>query len=137
MDGGRVALKSDKNHIVMDFETSDSRVNYGQILEAGVVLTDPSLRIIEKLPPFRCRLKSTIVPSIGSLLVNNISIRQLQSSNLSHYQMVFELYNTFKKFSLHGAYFTGFNSVSFDLEFYRRTLWKALIPEVYQTNTKN
>ena len=28
----------------------------------------------------------------------------------------------------------GFNSVAFDIEFYRRMLFKSLIPDVYQTN---
>ena len=81
-------------------------------------------------------MKSTVIPSIGALIVNGTTVTQLKSSNKSHYQMILELYNTFKKFSQHGSYFTGFNNVSFDVEFYRRSLWKNLIPDVYQTNTK-
>ena len=52
---------------------------------------------------------------------------------MSHYQMVLEHYNIIKNNS--PAYVTGFNSVAFDLEFYRRMLFKSLIPDVYQTNT--
>ena len=81
----------------------------------------------------KCRLKPNVIPSIGASLVHRIPVAQLKNSNMSHYQMVLEHYNIIKNNS--PAYITGFNSVAFDLEFYRRMLFKSLIPDVYQTNT--
>ena len=70
MDGGRTSHKNQSNFIWHDYESSDTRVNYGQILQAGMVLTDDRFKIIEKPIQLRCRLKSTVIPSIGGLIVN-------------------------------------------------------------------
>ena len=120
------------NYCWLDFETSDSRVVWGQLLQSGIVLTDDKFKILEKVD-IRCRLKPNIVPSIGALLTNSISVNQLQNEKFSHYELVFQNYKWYKKFS--PSYFTGFNSLAFDIEFWRRCLFKYLFPDVYQTNT--
>jgi exodeoxyribonuclease-1 len=115
-----------------DFETSDSRKEFGQIIEAGVVVTDDKLNIKEQ-KQLRCKLKPNVIPNIGACLVHRASVDQLKSSNLSHYSLIKELYNIIKLNS--PAYITGFNSLEFDEEFLRRSYFKSLIPEIYQTNT--
>ena len=115
-----------------DYESSDSRVDFGQVLEFSFVHTDSNLNILNK-KELKCRLKSNVVPSIGAMLVNNISPKMLTNAELSHYELVMENYNWFQKLS--PIYFTGFNITSFDIEFYRRMLFKNLIPNWYQTNT--
>ena len=115
-----------------DFETSDSRKEFGQIIEAGVVVTDDKLNIKEQ-KQLRCRLKPNIIPNIGACLVHRASVDQLKSSNLSHYSMITEFYNIIKRNS--PAHITGFNSIEFDEEFLRASYFKSLIPEIYQTNT--
>ena len=121
------------NFVWFDYESSDSRVNFGNVLEASFILTDDRFKILEK-KELKCRLKPNVVPSIGAMLVNNIPPEILKNAPLSHYQLVLENYKWFEKFR--PAYFTGFNVTSFDIEFYRRMLFKTLIPDVYQTNTR-
>ena len=115
-----------------DFETSDSRKEFGQIIEAGVVITDEKLKIKEQ-KQLRCRLKPNVIPNIGACLVHRASVDQLKSSNLSHYSLITELYNIIKLNS--PAYIVGYNSIEFDEEFLRCSYFKSLIPEIYQTNT--
>ena len=64
------------NFVWFDYESSGSRVNTDQVLEGSIVLTDDRFKILEK-KELRCRLKNNIVPSIGALLVNNISVETL------------------------------------------------------------
>ena len=118
--------------VYLDYETSDSRCNYGSVVSAALIVTNEKLKVKSK-HDLKCRLKPNVIPSIGASLVHRIPVAQLKNSNMSHYQMVLEHYNIIKNNS--PAYVTGFNSVAFDLEFYRRMLFKSLIPDVYQTNT--
>ena len=121
-----------KNILTLDYETSDSRVNYGQVLQAGIIISDENFNIKAK-HELRCRLKSTVIPSIGACLVHKIPVNILKNSNKSHYQMVLEHYNLIKENT--PTIIMGFNQTMFDLEFYRRMLFKSLLPDVYQTNT--
>ena len=115
-----------------DYESSDSRVDFGQVLEFSFVHTDKNLKILNQ-KELKCRIKPNVVPSIGAMLVNNISPQMLTNAPLSHYELVMENYHWFQKLS--PIYFTGFNIAAFDIEFYRRMLFKNLIPNWYQTNT--
>ena len=76
------------NFVWFDYESSGSRVNFDQVLEASFVLTDDRFKVLEKME-LRCRLKPNVVPNIGALLVNNISVDTLQKAPLSHYQLVY------------------------------------------------
>jgi len=121
-----------KTIITLDYESSDTRVNYGQVLQASLLISDEKLNIKSK-HEMRCRLKPTVIPAIGACMVHKIPVDLLKKANRSHYQMVLEHYNLIKQNT--PAIVMGFNQVAFDLEFYRRMLFKSLIPEVYQTNT--
>mgnify|MGYP001335855457 FL=1 len=120
------------NLLFFDYESSDTRVNFGQVCELSFILTDDRFKILEK-KELKCRLKPNVVPSIGAMMANSITPQTLKNAPLSHYQLVLENYKWFKKLS--PTYFTGFNITSFDIEFYRRMLFKSLIPDWYQTNT--
>ena len=120
------------NLLFFDYESSDHRVNFGQVCELSFILTDDRFKILEK-KELKCRLKPNVVPNIRAMLVNSITPQTLKNAPLSHYQLVLENYKWFKKLS--PTYFTGFNITSFDIEFYRRMLFKSLIPDWYQTNT--
>ena len=118
--------------IVNDYETTDSRINFLQVLHAGFVITDNKLKIKSK-HDLKCRLKPNVIPSIGASLVHRIPVAQLKNSNMSHYQMVLEHYKIIKDNT--PSYIMGFNNVAFDLEATRRMYFKSLIPDIYQTNT--
>ena len=53
--------------------------------------------------------------------------------NLSHYELIKKTQDVFSKWS--PAIFIGYNTIGFDEEFLRRSYFKSLIPEIYQTNT--
>ena len=132
LGGNQIETGDNLNVLTVDYETSDSRVNYGQVLQAAIVVTDNKLNV-KTTHDLRCRLKPNVIPSIGACLVHKIPVDILKNTNKSHYQMVLEHYKLIKDHT--PSYVMGFNSVSFDLEFYRRMLFKSLIPDVYQTNT--
>ena len=72
----------------------------------------------------RSSLKPGIIPEPGALLVNNTSPEMLAKSNLSHYSMIKELSKKLSEWS--PAIFMGYNSINFDEEFLRKTLFKTL-----------
>ena len=63
--GNQVATEDNVNVLTVDYETSDSRVNYGQVIQAAIVATDNNLNIKKKYD-LRCRLKPNVIPSIGA-----------------------------------------------------------------------
>ena len=120
------------NYIFWDIESSGSRTTWDAIVEFGACLTDDRFKELDRFN-FRCRLKPTVIPDIGALLVNKSSVEMLKNSNLSHYQMVQEVSKKFSSWS--PAIFASYNGISFDEEFWRKTLFKSLMPNIYQTNT--
>ena len=118
--------------IVKDYETTCSRVNFLQVIQCGILITDDKLKIKSK-HELRSRLKPNVIPAIGASLVHRATVDQLKNSNMSHYQMVLEHYKIIKDNT--PSYIMGFNNISFDLEATRRMYFKSLIPDVYQTNT--
>ena len=47
------------NLLFFDYETSDSRVNFGQVCELSFILTDERFKILEK-KELKCRLKPNV-----------------------------------------------------------------------------
>ena len=81
----------------------------------------------------RCRLKKGLVPYPEALIVNKTSVEILKNVNLSHYELTKKIEKTFKKWS--PAIFVGYNSISFDEEFIRKTFFKTLFePYLTQSN---
>ena len=52
-------------------------VNFGQVLQAGIVISDDKLNI-ESKHNLRCRLKPNVIPSIGACLVHKIPVDVLK-----------------------------------------------------------
>jgi exodeoxyribonuclease-1 len=77
-------------------------------------------------------LSPGIVPEAMALLVNKTTPKILKETNLSHYQMLRQLTDKFKEWK--NSTFIGYNSINFDEEFLRRTLFKNL-EYPYLTNT--
>ena len=119
------------NLVFYDFETCSSNVSYGQIIQAAAVLVNDSFQELDRYEG-RCKLSSGIVPEAMALLVNKTTPKMLQETNLSHYQMIRQLVDKFKEWR--NSIFIGYNSINFDEEFLRRTLFKNL-EYPYLTNT--
>ena len=111
------------NFVFYDFETSSSNKSWGQIIQIGAILTNDNLEELDRYEA-RCRLSPGIIPEAMSLIVNKSSPKILKTSNLSHYQMIRQFVETLQRWGK--ATYIGFNSINFDEEFLRSTLFKTL-----------
>ena len=120
------------NFVFYDFETSSSNKSWGQIIQVGAILANDNLEELDRYEA-RSRLSPGVIPEAMSLIVNKSSPKILKSSNLSHYQMVRQFLEILKKWGK--ATYIGFNSINFDEEFLRSTLFKTLeYPYLTSTN---
>jgi len=119
------------NLVFYDFETCSSNVSYGQIIQAAAVLVNDNFQELDRYEG-RCKLNPGVVPEAMALLVNKTTPKMLKETNLSHYEMIRQLVDKFKQWK--NSVFIGYNSINFDEEFLRRTLWKNL-EYPYLTNT--
>ena len=117
------------NYVFADLETSHSNVNTLCVLEANFTLYDDRFRKLEELDR-KCRIKSTVVPSIGALMTNGIKVDMLKGANQTSYNLISEIYATLKKWE--PFCLIGQNFVQFDAEALIRQYYKSLIPDVYQ-----
>ncbi len=120
------------NFIVYDFETSGRSSRFDQILQAGIIIYDQNLKAIKKLN-LKSRINPDIVPSINALRVNKLKISDILSEKMSNYEMTMEMHKFLSKFN--DSFFVGYNSINFDEEFFRQTLWEHFIFP-YLTNSK-
>jgi len=111
------------NLVFYDFETCSSNVSYGQIIQAAAVLVNDNFQELDRYEG-RCKLNPGIIPECMALLVNNTTPKILKETNLSHYQMIRQMMEKFNKWK--NSIFIGYNSINFDEEFLRRTLFKNL-----------
>ena len=120
------------NFVFYDFETSSSNKHWGQIIQIGAILTNDNLDELDRFD-VRCRLSPGIIPEAMALIVNKTSPTMLKKSNLSHYEMIRQFVETLKKWGK--ASYIGFNSIEFDEEFLRSTLFQTLeYPYITSTN---
>ena len=123
------------NYVFYDFETSSSNVYWGQIIQIGAILTNDNLDELDRFDA-RCRLNPGIIPEASALIVNKTSPVMLKQSNLSHYEMVRQFVETLKRWGK--ATYIGFNSIEFDENFLRSTLFQTLeYPYITSTNGSN
>jgi exodeoxyribonuclease-1 len=111
------------NLVFYDFETCSSNVSYGQIIQAAAVLVNDNFQELDRYEG-RCRLSPGIIPEAMALIVNKSSPQILKKANLSHYQMIRQMMDKFNQWK--NSIFIGYNSINFDEEFLRRTLFKNL-----------
>ena len=111
------------NLVFYDFETCSSNVSYGQIIQAAAILVNDNFQELDRYEG-RCKLSPGIIPEAMALIVNKTHPKALKETNLSHYQMVRQMMDKFTKWK--NSIFIGYNSINFDEEFLRRTLFKNL-----------
>ena len=123
------------NFVFYDFETSSSNKYWGQIIQVGAILTNDNLEELDRYEA-RCRLSPGIIPEAMALIVNKSSPKMLKSANLSHYEMIRQFVDTLKRWGK--ATYIGYNSIDFDEEFLRNTLFQTLeYPYLTSTNGNN
>ena len=111
------------NFVFYDFETSSSNKYWDQIIQIGAVLTNDNLDELDRFD-LRCRLNPGVIPSAMALLVNKSTPHMLKNSNVSHYEMIRQFVETLKRWGK--ATYVGYNSIEFDEEFLRNTLFQTL-----------
>ena len=111
------------NFVVYDFETTGRNPTWDQIIQVGAILIDKNFNEIDQFQA-RCSLKPGLIPHPGALLVNQTTISMLNETNLSHYELIVQMLEKFSQWS--PAIFIGYNSINFDEEFLRKTLFKVL-----------
>ena len=123
-------------YVIYDFETTGRNPNWDQIIQVGAVLVDGNLNIKDSFE-IRSFLKPGLIPHPKALLVNNTSPEMLLKSNenYSHYQMIRKVVNKFNEWA--PAIFMGYNSISFDEEFLRKSLFKSLFDPFFTTSNNN
>ena len=119
------------NIVIWDIETDSSNTFYGSIIELGAILINDNFQELDRLN-IRCRLPEGQIPQAGALLVNQSTVDLLTKANFSHYQMLYEVEKTFKRWS--PAIFLGYSNINFDDEMLRKEFFKCL-RQPYLTNT--
>ena len=122
------------NYIFYDFETTGRDSNWDQIIQVGAILTNSNFQEIDRFDA-RCRLQPDIIPYPKAILVNHSSVKDLTQTNLSHFSLVELMIKKFKSWG--AAIYIGYNSISFDEEFLRKTLFKNLFNPYFTINNGN
>lgn len=120
------------NYVFYDFETSGINVNFDQPLQIAAVLLDEEFNEIDVIDE-RCKLKDGVIANPKALLVNRVKIDILRDAQ-SFYDMMDIVQDKFSKWS--PATFIGYNSIWFDEEVLRNSLFQSL-HDPYITNTNN
>ena len=119
--------------IFYDFETTGRDPHWDQILQVGATKVSKEFNEIDAFE-YRCRLKPGLIPSPFALAVNNTDYAKLIKTECSHYEMLRKLEEKFIKWS--PSIFIGYNSINFDEEFLRHSLFRALL-DPYLTSRNN
>ena len=119
------------NYVFFDLETSDSALNFSQILEASFIVCNDNLDELKRAT-FFSRINKTQIPHPGALLTNGISIKRLKETNLSEWEMVKQIFNFLQNSGK--LTFIGWNSSQFDRNVCRATFWRNL-EKTYIMNT--
>ena len=99
--------------VFYDTETTGTDTCFDQILQFAAVKTDDDLNPIESFN-IRCRLLPHVVPSPGALLATGVSIAEVTSAPLSHFEMMRQVRGKMNDWCREGAVFIGWNSMRFD-----------------------
>jgi exodeoxyribonuclease-1 len=120
-------------YVFYDTETTGLQTAFDQILQFAAIRLDDQLNETDSFN-IRCRLLPHVVPSPGALIATGISPYSLLDPSLpTHYEAVGLIRNKLLQWS--PAVFMGWNSIRFDEELVRQTLFQTLHP-VYLTKTQ-
>ena len=122
------------NYIFYDFETTGRESNWDQIIQVGAVLTNSNFQEIDRFEA-RCCLRPGLIPYPQAIIVNKSSVKDLTETSLSHFSLIELMLIKFKSWGM--AIYIGYNSISFDEEFLRKSLFKNLFDPYLTINNGN
>jgi len=118
--------------IYYDTETTGSSSAFDSITEIFLSLCNDKFQELDKLH-LRCRLKEGVIPNLNALIITKTSVAQLKGNNLSHAQLLHQVYSTIQRWT--PSYLLGYGSIQFDVEFLRKKFFQNL-QDPYLMNTK-
>jgi exodeoxyribonuclease-1 len=119
------------NFLIYDLETSDSALNFSQILEASFIICDENLVELDRAT-FHARLSKTFIPNPGALMTNQVSVKRLKETNLSEYEMLKQIISFLNRCGKYTS--MGWNSSNFDRQICRASFWRSLEkPYIFNT----
>ncbi len=112
------------SYVFYDVETTGLNTRFDQITQFAAVRTDQDLNVVERFE-IRLRLSPHIIPSPGALRITRCAISSLIDASLpSPYEGVGQIYA--KLSSWPPSAYIGYNSISFDEEILRHSLFQSL-----------
>lgn len=111
------------NHIFYDTETSGADTRFDQVFQFAGIVTDSNFDEIAHID-IRCNRWAHIVPAPEALAVTNTDPFTLDTA-IPPYEFACRVHDWMKKWS--PAVFAGYNTLRFDEEIMRQTLWQALL----------
>lgn len=115
---------SSRRYVIYDTETSGLNYDYDQILEAAAVTLDEGFNLIPgSEQTFTLRPRIDVPPHPEASLVHGLNMERLRTTGMSEY----EFSEAFLRYvSVPNTFIGGYNSLSFDDEVLRRTLFRNL-----------
>jgi exodeoxyribonuclease I len=114
-----------------DFETTGTNPAFDQPLQFAAILTDEDFNEIDRVN-LRCRLAPHILPSPIAMAITGVMPAMMTDPSLpSWFEFAELLQERIRKWS--PACWTGYNSIHFDEEVLRQTLYQNLQPELFAT----
>jgi exodeoxyribonuclease-1 len=110
--------------VFYDLETTGINTRHDQILQFAAIRTDVDLVETERIE-LGCRLDRHIVPPPEALVLTGRTIDEIRDPGLpSHYAMMQDVARLLERWS--PCTLIGFNSIRFDEELLRHSLWRTL-----------
>ena len=120
------------NYVFYDFETTGINQRFDQPIQISAMLVDEGFNIKDKINE-TCKLRDGVIPHPKALMVTRIPLDDLVN-NQSFYQMMKKVRDKLNEWS--PATFIGYNSIFFDEEVLRNSLFQSLY-NPYLTNTNS
>jgi len=114
------------NYLFFDFETSQGmskKIFWGEITQAAFVLTNDDFEVLDSWEG-SCRLSNGVIPESMAILIQKVTMKELEQRNLSNYLLVRQMVE--KISSWKNSIFFGYNSALFDEHVLRNTLFQNL-----------
>ena len=121
------------HYLFYDFETTGQNPCFDQPIRLAIMETDSKFNIINT-HNIKIKLRNDILPHPKALLVNQLSIDDLQIGDNEYdaFQKIYQIFNTPNTISI------GYNSLSFDDKFLRFGFYRNLLdPYSHQHSYKN
>ena len=97
------------NYIFTDTETTSTNPKFGQILEVAAILCNDNFQILDEPFVAKCSLRRGTIPEVGALLVTNTTPQILKKRNLSHYEMIKQMFIFISNMHILSSKWNNFN----------------------------